>query len=129
VATNSQRQLRQGDPDAKVLYFTGFSDRLFADRNMLWENDAFIEKPVKVERLREAVSLLLFGHTQRVSSEDLRHDGSVGRGVAGSSSTFGDERERVFSVLISSSAYAKASVSHFRTCQARCSTSLPGTQG
>jgi len=58
------RQLRQRDPDVKVLYFTAYSDRLFADRPMLWEHEAFVEKPVTVDGLLEAVSLLLHGSTQ-----------------------------------------------------------------
>ena len=57
------RQLRTRDLDAKVLYFTGYSDRLFEHRQTLWEHEAFIEKPVTVRELLEAVSLLLFGHT------------------------------------------------------------------
>jgi len=57
------RQLRQRDADVKVLYFTGYIDRLFEDRQTLWEHEAFIEKPVTVTGLLEAVSLLLFGHT------------------------------------------------------------------
>jgi two-component system cell cycle sensor histidine kinase/response regulator CckA len=57
------RQLRQQDPDVKVLYFTGFSDLLFKSRHSLQEHEAFIEKPVTVSALLEAVSLLLFGHT------------------------------------------------------------------
>jgi two-component system cell cycle sensor histidine kinase/response regulator CckA len=57
------RQLRQCDPDARVLYFTGFADRLFDERKLLWEHEAFIEKPVTVKGLLEAVSLLTFGHT------------------------------------------------------------------
>ena len=57
------RHLRQRDPDAKVLYFTGYADRLFEDRNTLGAHEAFIEKPVAVDGLLEAVSLLLFGHT------------------------------------------------------------------
>jgi two-component system cell cycle sensor histidine kinase/response regulator CckA len=56
------RQLRQRDPDVKVLYFTGYSDRLFEDRKTLWQHEAFIEKPVTVKGLVEAVSLLMFGH-------------------------------------------------------------------
>jgi len=55
------RQLRQRNPDVKVLYFTGYSDRLFDNRSMLWEHEAFIEKPVTVKGLLEAVSLLLRG--------------------------------------------------------------------
>jgi two-component system, cell cycle sensor histidine kinase and response regulator CckA len=58
------RRLRLEDPDAKILYCTGYSDRLFEERRTLWENEAFIEKPVTLKSLREAVSLLLFGHTR-----------------------------------------------------------------
>ena len=65
------RQLRQREPDAKVLYFTGYSDRLFEDRTALWEHEAFLEKPVTVTALLEAVSLLLFGHTN--GPLDRRH--------------------------------------------------------
>ena len=57
------RRLRQQDPDVKVLYFTGHSDRLFESRQALWQHEAFIEKPVSVRGLLEAVSLMLFGHT------------------------------------------------------------------
>jgi two-component system cell cycle sensor histidine kinase/response regulator CckA len=56
------RRLRQRDPDVKVLYLTGYSDRLFEERNVLWEHEAFVEKPVSVKGLLEAVSLLLLGH-------------------------------------------------------------------
>jgi CheY-like chemotaxis protein len=59
------RQLRRTDPDAKVLYFTGFIDQLFNSKSTLWENEAFLEKPATVNGLPEAVSLLLYGHTQR----------------------------------------------------------------
>lgn len=58
------RYLREGDPDAKILYFTGYSDRLFADKPTLWADEAFIEKPVTAKALLESVSLLLFGHTR-----------------------------------------------------------------
>jgi two-component system cell cycle sensor histidine kinase/response regulator CckA len=57
------RQLRGADPDVKVLYFTGYSDRLFRDKPTLWEHEAFLEKPVTMKALPEAVSLLLYGHT------------------------------------------------------------------
>ena len=62
------RLLRQRDPDAKVLYFTGYSDRLFEERQTLWEHEAFVEKPVTVRGLLEAVSQLLFGRTTRESA-------------------------------------------------------------
>lgn len=58
------RYLRRTDPDLKVLYLTGFTDRLFAERGVLWQNESFIEKPVTAVALQEAVSLALFGHTR-----------------------------------------------------------------
>ena len=63
------RRIRQADPDARVLYFTGYSDRLFEQRKVLWQNEAFIEKPVTVKGLLEAVSLLLFGHIHGPETE------------------------------------------------------------
>jgi two-component system cell cycle sensor histidine kinase/response regulator CckA len=56
------RQLRQGDRGLKVLYLTGYSDRLFKEKAALWADEAFLEKPFTVKGLREAVSLLMFGH-------------------------------------------------------------------
>jgi two-component system cell cycle sensor histidine kinase/response regulator CckA len=56
------RRLRQRDPELKVLYLTGFADRLFAERLVLSASEAFVEKPVTTSGLREAVSLALFGH-------------------------------------------------------------------
>ncbi len=56
------RRLRCEDPDLKVLYFTGYADRLFADKPTLWDQEAFLDKPVTIAGLQEAVSLLLFGH-------------------------------------------------------------------
>lgn len=58
------RRLRQRDPDVNVLYFTGHCDRLFEERNVLWEHEAFVEKPLSAKGLLEAMSLLLFGHTR-----------------------------------------------------------------
>ena len=56
------RRLRQRDADAKILYFTGYADHLFKERSVLWEHEAFVEKPVTLNGLLEAVSLMLFGH-------------------------------------------------------------------
>ena len=56
------RRLRQCEPDLKVLYLTGFSDRLFKEKGTLWKDEAFLDKPCSVKGLLEAVSLLLFGH-------------------------------------------------------------------
>jgi len=55
------RQLRVSDRELKVLYLTGYSDKLFKEKSALWANEAFLEKPFTVKGLREAVSLLLFG--------------------------------------------------------------------
>src|SRR5258705_11149726 len=43
------RRLRLVNPDVKVLYFTGYSDRLFEGRKLLWANESFIEKPASVQ--------------------------------------------------------------------------------
>lgn len=56
------RRLRVLDPNVKVLYFTGYSDALFRAKKTLWDNESFADKPLTVGALREAVSLLLFGH-------------------------------------------------------------------
>ena len=58
------RHLRQMDPNAKVLSFTGDSDRIFKEEATLWKHEAFLDKPVNGTGLLEAVSLLLFGHTR-----------------------------------------------------------------
>ena len=55
------RLLRQSRRDLKVLYLTGYSDRLFKEKTTLWADEAFLEKPCSVKGLRQAVSLLLFG--------------------------------------------------------------------
>ena len=58
------RRLREADPSVKILYFTGFSDWLFNEKPTLWENEAFVDKPVSLDGLLEAVSSSLFGHTR-----------------------------------------------------------------
>ena len=55
------RRLRQTEPHLKVLYLTGFSDRLFKEKVTLWEDEAFLDKPCSIKGLMQAVSLLLFG--------------------------------------------------------------------
>ncbi|MBI3403817.1 MAG: response regulator [Acidobacteria bacterium] len=56
------RRLRLDDPDLKVLYLTGYSDRLFAEKQLLWDGEAFLDKPCSPKAVMEAVSLLLTGH-------------------------------------------------------------------
>jgi CheY-like chemotaxis protein len=58
------RRLRLASPGVKVLYLTGFSDRLFKEKVTLWADEAFLEKPCTVNGLLQAVSLLLFGHVE-----------------------------------------------------------------
>ncbi len=55
------RRLRQDLPALKVLYLTGYSDRLFKEKITLWEDEAFLDKPCSVKGLLQAVSLLAFG--------------------------------------------------------------------
>ena len=55
------RRVRVAAPHIKVLYLTGFSDRLFKEKVTLWADEAFLDKPCSVTGLRQAVSLLLFG--------------------------------------------------------------------
>ena len=55
------RRFRAAKPDVKVLFITGFADDLFAERSLLWDGEAFLEKPFNRKGLLEAASLLLFG--------------------------------------------------------------------
>ena len=57
-------RIRQRQPDAKVLYLTGYSDYLFTGRSVLSSNEAFLEKPASLKAMLESASLLLFGHTR-----------------------------------------------------------------
>jgi len=54
-------RLRQREPDLKVLYLTGFADLLFKNKEVLWDGEAYLEKPCSISGLLEAVSLLLSG--------------------------------------------------------------------
>jgi two-component system, cell cycle sensor histidine kinase and response regulator CckA len=55
------RRLRLSQPSLKVLYLTGFSDRLFKEKVTLWQDEAFLDKPCGIKGLMEAVALLLYG--------------------------------------------------------------------
>jgi CheY-like chemotaxis protein len=59
------RRLREAEPGVKVLYLTGYSDRLFKERVTLWADEAYLDKPCSMKGLRQAVSLLLFGQLER----------------------------------------------------------------
>jgi CheY-like chemotaxis protein len=58
------RRLRANEPRLKVLYLTGFSDRLFKEKVTLWQDEAYLDKPCSVKGLQEAVSLLVFGRLE-----------------------------------------------------------------
>src|SRR5262249_23496789 len=64
------RRLRADRPGLKILYLTGFSDRLFKEKVTLWADEAFLDKPCSVKGLLEAVSLLLFGRVD--APQDFR---------------------------------------------------------
>jgi len=53
--------LRQRDPDAKVLFLTGYAEALFQARPILWAGESFLEKPFTSKGLLEAVSMALYG--------------------------------------------------------------------
>lgn len=55
------RRIRAARRDQKVLYVSGYVERLFDERSVLWEGEAFLDKPFTGEGLLEAVSLLLYG--------------------------------------------------------------------
>lgn len=59
------KQLRAMRPDLKVLFVTGQVNRLFEKQPVLWDGQAFLEKPFTANSLLQAVSLLLFGTTKR----------------------------------------------------------------
>lgn len=52
------RRMRLRRPALKVLYYTGFCDRLFEEKPTLWEDEAFLEKPCGPTAVLQAVALL-----------------------------------------------------------------------
>jgi two-component system cell cycle sensor histidine kinase/response regulator CckA len=59
------RRIRAIRPDLKILFVTGFADTLFNSQPVLWEDQAYLDKPFTQRGLLEAVSLLVHG--------DMRH--------------------------------------------------------
>jgi two-component system cell cycle sensor histidine kinase/response regulator CckA len=57
--TELARRLRRIEPNLKVVYFTGYPDRLLKDKCGFLENEALVEKSSPPEGLLQAVSLLL----------------------------------------------------------------------
>ena len=54
------RYMRERYLDIRVLYLTGYRDRVFDAKGSLWADEAFLDKPCTPEALRQAVSQLLF---------------------------------------------------------------------
>jgi two-component system cell cycle sensor histidine kinase/response regulator CckA len=55
------QRIRATRPDLRVLYVTGNIDSLMDERPLLWDGEAFLEKPFNKAGLLEAVSLILYG--------------------------------------------------------------------
>jgi two-component system cell cycle sensor histidine kinase/response regulator CckA len=55
------RSIHAARPKQKVLYVTANIDRLLNVRSLVWEGEAFLDKPFSTKGLLEAVSLLLTG--------------------------------------------------------------------
>ncbi len=60
--TELTRRLRQREPNLKVLYYTGYPDRVLKEQCAFWQNEALLDKSSTPEGLLDAVSLLLSGH-------------------------------------------------------------------
>ncbi|MDQ3170194.1 MAG: response regulator [Acidobacteriota bacterium] len=54
-------RVRERNPDLKVLYQTGYADRLFGPLEILEPGSSFLEKPFTSRGMREAARLALFG--------------------------------------------------------------------
>jgi two-component system cell cycle sensor histidine kinase/response regulator CckA len=59
-------------PNLKVLYVTGNIDRLLNARSLLWDGEAFLDKPFTANGLLEAVSLLLTSRIVREAAPKKR---------------------------------------------------------
>jgi two-component system cell cycle sensor histidine kinase/response regulator CckA len=56
------RTIQARTPDVKVIYLTGFTLDSYATPPTLGPNEAYVEKPVSVMALQEAMSQLILGH-------------------------------------------------------------------
>src|SRR4029077_1006122 len=59
------RRIHAVRPNLKVLYVTGNIGRVLDARSLVWEGEAFLDKPFTGKGLLEAVSLLLTGTITR----------------------------------------------------------------
>ena len=72
--TELAERIRKREPDAKILFLTGYSDYLFTGRSILPGNEAFLEKPASIKALLESASLLLFGHTKGLGDSESQSE-------------------------------------------------------
>ena len=70
-------RLRAERPALKVLYLTGYSDRLFTEKATLWEDEAFLDKPCSIAALRQAVALLVDGRVDVAGSTGAQGGSAV----------------------------------------------------
>lgn len=77
------RRIRSTRPDLRVLYVTGHIDQLMDVRPVLWEGEAFLEKPFSSAALLEAVALLLYGTLKKPLSRPATAPGRSASPVAG----------------------------------------------
>ena len=61
------RQVRILEPCLRVLYLTSHVDRLFEAKPQLWADEVYLDKPFTRDGLREAVAMLLFGHSKALA--------------------------------------------------------------
>ena len=66
--------VRQGNPQVRVLYVTGFADTLFKGVNELGPAESFIEKPFGADGILEATRLLMFGQISRMEKQADKRD-------------------------------------------------------
>jgi two-component system cell cycle sensor histidine kinase/response regulator CckA len=59
------RRIHAARPNPRVLYVTGNIGRLLDVRSLMWEGEAFLDKPFTANGLLEAVSLWLTGTVTR----------------------------------------------------------------
>ena len=65
--TELAARIRQLQPDARILYFTAYSQALFTNPERLLPGlEAVLQKPVSNRDLLEAASQMLFGHKRGI---------------------------------------------------------------
>ena len=65
-------RMRRAGVHMKVLYLTGFAERLLEEHSSLWLDDAFLEKPCTAQALVDSVSILLRGQVHGLRDASAR---------------------------------------------------------